>query len=84
MPEKRQGFEDLYQFALDVIRKSGQKALTFYGKGSSRVKFDERLVTEIELSLGDFFKSELQARFPEHRQFAYDKVSEDYSHDQKR
>lgn len=84
MPKKRHGFEDLYQFALEVIQKSGQKALSFYGKGSSRVKFDERLVTEIELSLGDFFQSELQSWFPEHQLFAYDQVRQDYSHDQKR
>ncbi|MBE9592982.1 MAG: inositol monophosphatase, partial [Proteobacteria bacterium] len=48
---KDQGIEDLTQFAMEVIRSSGEKALTYYGRGDTDVKFDEELVTEAELSL---------------------------------
>ena len=49
------GIDDLIQFALDTIQKTGKEALRFYGKGKSGLKFDEALVTEAELHavLGD-------------------------------
>ena len=56
--------EDLTQFAVDVIRRSGERAMLYYGKGSEEVSFDERLVTEAELHIMDFFQSELYRRFP--------------------
>ena len=45
------GIEKLAQFAKDVVIKSGEKALSYYGKGKSNIKFDEGLVTEAELQL---------------------------------
>ena len=47
--------EDFSQFALETIGKLGDKALSFYGKGNRRLKFDERLVTEAELHLSELF-----------------------------
>ncbi len=39
--KKRHGIEVLTQFAMEVIRRSGEEALLYYGKGNSRIKFDE-------------------------------------------
>ena len=48
MIEKPHTVENLMQFAIDVIQRSGEKALSYYGKGQSRMKFDEELVTKAE------------------------------------
>jgi myo-inositol-1(or 4)-monophosphatase len=79
-----QGIEDLSRFALDVIRRSGDEAMKFYGKGDTRVKFDEELITRSENHLADFFKGELEANFPEHQIFSAIPKHEEYTHDQKR
>ena len=55
MSKKTHGIEDLIQFAMDVIHNSGEKALSYYGKGKPHIKFDENLVTEAELNLTEFF-----------------------------
>ena len=52
---KGHGIEDLTQFAVDVIRRSGEEALSYYGKGDHRIKFDEALVTEADSHLMNFF-----------------------------
>ena len=54
--EKRHGIERLTQFAMEVIRRSGEEALLYYGKGNSRIKFDEELVTEADSHLMGFFQ----------------------------
>ena len=41
MVSKKHGIEDLEQFATDAIRRAGEKALSYYGKGDPGVKFDE-------------------------------------------
>ena len=61
--------EDLKEFAKGVVRSAGEMSLTYYGKGRADVKFDERLVTEAELRLTDYFREELNTRFPDHRVF---------------
>jgi myo-inositol-1(or 4)-monophosphatase len=73
--------EDLKQFALDVIKRAGEEALNYYGKGRSRVKFDENLVTEAELHLKDYFQDNLISRFPDHHIFNKDFVGNEYSHE---
>ncbi len=77
------GIEDLTQFALDVVRRAGDEAMRFYGKGDPRIKFDEGLVTEAELKLVDFFANELRARFPEHGVFGDTAPSMKYEHGEK-
>jgi myo-inositol-1(or 4)-monophosphatase len=81
---KSQGIEDLSGFALDVIRRAGDEAMKFYGKGDPKVKFDEELVTQAEIQLTDFFKNELTANFPEHQIFSTIPKDESYTHDEKR
>ncbi|UCF90985.1 MAG: hypothetical protein JSW39_22290, partial [Desulfobacterales bacterium] len=81
---ERYGIEELARFAVEFIRHAGEKALTYYGKGRPQIKFDERIVTEAELQLADFFQDELHANFPEHQIFEYDQLNEHYSHDEKR
>jgi len=74
---------DLTNFAVDVVRKAGDEALRYYGKGDPETKFDSELVTEAELRLMDLFKSELGSRFPEHGMFGDALPTEDYIHGQK-
>lgn len=76
--------EDLTQFAVDVIRRSGEQAMLYYGKGSEEVSFDERLVTEAELHIMNFFQSELYRRFPDHQLFGNNEERQTYSHDESR
>jgi myo-inositol-1(or 4)-monophosphatase len=76
--------EALKQFALDVIKRSGEEALNYYGKGVSKVKFDESLVTEAELHLKDYFQTNLSSRFPDHQVFNNDRIDKEYSHESKR
>ncbi len=67
-----------------VIREAGHKALSYYGKGQPDIKFDEKLVTEIELNLMDFFQSQLSDRFPGHQVFRGDPLGDEYTHGGKR
>jgi len=62
--KKTHGIEDLIQFAMDVIRNSGEKALSYYGRGKPHIKFDENLVTEAELNLSKFFFRSAPFSFP--------------------
>ncbi len=78
------GIKDLNDFAVNTIRKAGDIALPYYGKGNPEVKFDEELVTEAELKLVDFFRSELKSRFPDHGIFGDVEPQEDYVHGAKR
>ena len=81
---KSGGIDDLNGFAMQVIRRSGEEALSYYGKGSSEIKFDEELVTEAELHLVNFFQDELHTHFPEHQVFENSQGNKDYSHEEKR
>lgn len=78
------GIETLMQFAMEVIRKSGSEAMSFYGRGKQNVKFDEELVTEAELHLRQFFEDRVHTRFAEHQLFTTDKLGSGYSHDESR
>jgi myo-inositol-1(or 4)-monophosphatase len=73
--------EDLQQFAMEIIRKTGDVALRYYGKGDPRLKFDEALVTEAELNLADVFRTGLAAKFPGHRVFGDASMDRDYDLD---
>jgi myo-inositol-1(or 4)-monophosphatase len=79
-----ENIEDLTHFALEVIRSSGKEALSYYGKGNRRVKFDEELVTRAELHLTGFFQDELRSHFPEHQVFEGSQGEESYSHEPRR
>jgi len=76
--------EDLIQFATEVIQKTGQEALRFYGKREGGVRFDESLVTEAELVLSEMFRSELQRTFPQHQLFNNTLEDDSYTHEAKR
>lgn len=81
---KRHGIEDLTRFAMEVVRSSGEKALSYYGKGDRHIKFDEALITEADFHLMNFFQSQLNTRFPDHQVYRNNQVSRDYTHDGKR
>ena len=81
---KKHGMEDLTQFATELIRRSGEESLSYYGKGERIVKFDEDLITEAELHLTEFFQERLLTDFPEHQVFQNDQENKDYTHDGKR
>ena len=82
--KKQHGIDELTQFAVDVIRRAGKEALSFYGKGDTHIKFDEQLITEADFHLMNFFEDELRARFPEHLVFKNNQASTEYTHDEKR
>ena len=69
---------------MEVIRRSGEEALSYYGKGNSRIKFDEELVTEADSHLMEFFQDQLDNHFPEHQVFKNNQANTDYTHDEKR
>jgi myo-inositol-1(or 4)-monophosphatase len=81
---KSHGIEDLTQFAAEVIRRSGEEALSYYGKGKPNLKFDDELVTEAELHLTEFYQDQLHAQFPEHQMFEGKQENKDYTHEGKR
>jgi myo-inositol-1(or 4)-monophosphatase len=76
--------EELKQFALDVVKRSGEEALSYYGKGRAKVKFDQSLVTEAELHLKDYFQINLNEKFSDHQIFNNSHIDKEYSHDSKR
>lgn len=84
MTSKSQSIEDLTKFAMEVIRRSGQGALRYYGKGNPDVKFDDELVTEAELYLVEFFQEQLKTHFPEHQIFKYNQENKGYTHEAER
>ena len=81
---KEKGVRELENFAIEIIQGAGKEALALYGKGATRMKFDEGLVTEAELRLNDYFQNHIQAEFPEHRIFRNNQEHEGYSHEGKR
>jgi myo-inositol-1(or 4)-monophosphatase len=81
---KDAGIEGLTQFATDVIRRAGEEALPFYGKGRPNLKFDEGLVTEAELHLREFFQDQLFSRFPDHKVYSGNEGYDGYTHEGKR
>jgi len=84
LSKEKRPLEELSEFALEMVRTAGQKALTYYGKGQPDTKFDEGLITETELRLMDFFQAELNARFPRHQIYRGGPLKEEYSHGGKR
>jgi myo-inositol-1(or 4)-monophosphatase len=78
------GIEELSSFAADVIRRAGDKAMSYYGHGARRIKFDKGLVIEAGLQVNEFFRDQLYARFPEHRVFNHSEASNGYKHDDTR
>jgi myo-inositol-1(or 4)-monophosphatase len=81
---RHEEIENLTKFALEVIRRCGENALSYYGKGRRDAKFDETLVTEAELHLAEFFRDELYARFPDHLVYRNEERETGYTHDAKR
>jgi len=81
---KHHEIDDLSRFATEVIRRSGEEALSYYGKGERHIKFDERLITEAELHLAEFFSEQLNLHFPEHLVFGNNQENKDYTHEEKR
>jgi myo-inositol-1(or 4)-monophosphatase len=82
--EQHHTLEALSQFAREVVGQAGNMAMEYYGKGRRQLKFDEGLVTEIELRLNEFFQNQLDSRFPDHQILTNWQVSESYTHDSKR
>ncbi len=80
-PDHHHGIDALNQFATDAIRRSGQEALSFYGKGRSELKFDEELVTEAELHLINYFQDQIHAQYPDHQLFTNIQADTGYSHE---
>ena len=71
--------KELIRFAMDAVQSAGDRALQYYGKGNSEVKFDEELVTEAELNLSEFFRGQLRSHFPDHRIFGEETMAAGYT-----
>ncbi len=84
MPNQHPDFAQLKQFALDAVQEAGRQALAFFGKGRSSLKFDEDLVTEMELRLMESFQQRLEASFPGHQAYLNNHDNEGYSHEGER
>lgn len=85
MAEEAHEIEELSRFALEAIRRCGQEALTYYGRGKSSLNFDEELVTEAEIHLSSLFQRQLSDRFPQHKFFQGDLGEDkDYTHGEQR
>ncbi|NVM26248.1 MAG: inositol monophosphatase [Desulfobacterales bacterium] len=69
---------------MEVIRRSGEEALSYYGKGKPNLKFDDELITEAELHLTEFYQDQLRAHFPEHQVFEGRQENKGYTHEGKR
>ncbi|MCE5335551.1 MAG: hypothetical protein LLG06_13285 [Desulfobacteraceae bacterium] len=78
------GIDVLLQFAKEAVTSAGEKALVLYGKGDPRMKFDEALITEAELTQVGLFKDRLNSVFPGHAIFGEQLPAEDYVHGEKR
>ncbi len=76
--------DELTRFAMETIRRLGEEALAFYGKGDSESKFDQELVTSAELHLTEFFRKQLRSHFPAHQLFNNNQDNTDYTHDERR
>ena len=81
---KQHEIEDLTRFAMDVIQKAGEVALSYYGRGDRRIKFDEALVTEADFRLMQLFEDQLNQHFPEHQILKNNRARQSYTHDEKR
>jgi myo-inositol-1(or 4)-monophosphatase len=84
MGTKSHGIEELSEFAIEFIKAAGKKALIYYGKGKPQVKFDQGMVIQADIQLGELFQKNLQERFPHHQVFKFDQLNENYSHDERR
>jgi myo-inositol-1(or 4)-monophosphatase len=82
--DRNQDLEVLLAFATSTLRRAGEIALSFHGKGRPAVKFDQGLVTEIELRLAEFFQEQIGSRFPEHLVLKGAPALEGYTHDDRR
>lgn len=85
MTTENLNLDDVASAAEDILRQAGAQALEHYGKGNFTLKFDEGLVTQIELELTSFFQNEIESRFPGQRVFVSNQEQEPvYSHSQDR
>ena len=84
MVKRLEAIEGLTQFAFEVIRRCGEQALAYYGKGRADAKFDEALVTEAEIHLGELFRDGLFENFPDHQVYPNEAKEKGYSHEGKR
>jgi myo-inositol-1(or 4)-monophosphatase len=81
---EKHSVEGLSAFATEVVQVLGEKALSYYGQGARRLKFDKGLVIEAGLQLMEEFREHLYTRFPEHRVFSHSEEGEGYKHDETR
>jgi len=78
------GIDELTRFATETIQQTGEKALSYYGKGKSNLKFDDDLVTQAELDLTAVFQNRLNSQFPDHQIFNNNHEIGAYTHEGKR
>jgi myo-inositol-1(or 4)-monophosphatase len=67
MTKKKAGeAQEFLEFAENLAKETGERALKYYGLGDPQVKFDEELITEAELAIREFIRAFISERYPEH------------------
>ncbi len=80
MSQETPGVDELEGFARESIRVAGEEALSFYGRGNAKLRFDQGVITEAELRLNQVFENRVRERFPEHQLFQENSQNAGYSH----
>ena len=76
--------KELTQFAMNTIQDMGRAALKYYGQSSQQAPFDQDLVTQAEVDLGNGFQKQIESRFPMHQVYGQAPLDDAYSHGEKR
>lgn len=78
------GIDALSSFAIQTIQGAGRVALDHFGKGERHGKFDQGVVTQAELQIGQHFQAQLDANYPDHQLFTSTTPDTTYTHDDRR
>lgn len=57
---------ELVTFAKALARGGGAIAMSYYGRARPSFKYDETLVTEADIAVQDYIRSEIAAAYPQH------------------
>jgi myo-inositol-1(or 4)-monophosphatase len=63
----RKELEEMLTFTKGLARASGALALSYYGKANPTLKYDYNLITEADLAVWEYIRSEVKATYPNHK-----------------
>ncbi len=71
---------EIRDFCLNLLEDAGNIAVKGYGRGNREFKFDNDLVTSMEMEIEGFLRSSIEKHFPEARIFEEGIEHSDYKH----